>query len=183
MDLKKIVPWNWFKDEESSGAGNTPVVNVSGEANPLMEFNREIDRVFENFWSRMRFPLSSMPGAMVPSMNEVVMRPNLEISSSDGAYSIIVEVPGVKEDEVKLELSENRLVIQGEKTREESSNENNIYRSERMYGAFRRVLTLPDDADPDHIEATFQEGLLKISIPRKAVQKRSGRLIDIKTAA
>lgn len=111
------------------------------------------------------------------------MKPKLDISTGDEAYSITVEVPGVKENEVQLELSENRLVIQGEKSREKTSSDKDIYRSERMFGAFRRVLTLPDDADPDHIEANFEKGLLTITIPRKAVRERPGRLIDIKTAA
>ena len=64
-----------------------------------------------------------------------------------------------------------------------TSEDKNVYRSERSYGAFRRVLTLPNDAEAENIEAKFDKGLLSISIPRKAVPQRSGKLIDIKTAA
>jgi HSP20 family protein len=183
MNIKKIVPWNWFKDEDKDVVGQLPLIKSDASTYPLIELHQEFDRVFENFWSRMGMPAMNMPRMTMPSFGEKVLKPSLDIASTDKAYDIKVEVPGVEENDIRLELIDNRLVIEGEKSREFTSEDKNVYRSERSYGAFRRVLTLPDDAESEHIEAKFDKGLLSISIPRKAVPKRSGKLIDIKTAA
>lgn len=183
MNIRKIVPWNWFKDEERDEAGHMSVLEPESGDHPLMEFHQEFDRFFDNFWNRMGMPSLNMPGMAAPSFSSMMLKPSLEISSTDKVYDIKVEVPGVEEDDIRLELIDNRLVIEGEKTRESTSEDKNVYRSERSYGAFRRVLSLPDDAEAENIEAKFDKGLLSISIPRKAVPQRSGKLIDIKTAA
>jgi HSP20 family protein len=183
MNIRKIVPWNWFKDEERDQVGHMPVLKSEGGDNPLMEFHQEFDRFFDNFWNRMGIPAMNMPGLATPSSGDMVLRPSLDIASTDKAYDIKVEVPGVEEDDIRLELIDNRLIMEGEKSRESTSEDKNVYRSERSYGAFRRILTLPDDADPERIEAKFDKGLLSISIPRKAAPQRSGKTIDIKTAA
>lgn len=183
MDIKKIVPWNWFKDEEKSEAGSAPIVKSDMPAHPLMGLHQEIDRVFDSFWSRLGFPAADALRMPRSPFDDMILKPSLDIASTDQAYSITVEVPGVEEGDVQLELVEDRLVIAGEKSRESSTQEKDFYRSERSFGAFRRVLSLPDDADRDNIEASFEKGVLTIKIPRKAVPQRSGHLIDIKTAA
>ena len=95
-------------------------------------------------------------------------------------YAISVEVPGVDEKDVKIELANNTLTIGGEKKQEKEEKEKNFYRVERSYGSFQRVLSLPEDADQEKIQATFKKGVLRITVPRKALPHAEAKQIEVK---
>jgi HSP20 family protein len=105
----------------------------------------------------------------------------LDVGASDKEYTISVELPGVDEKEIQLELSNNTLKIKGEKKQQKEEKEKNYYRMERSYGSFQRVLSLPEDADQEKINATYKNGIMEIAIPRKASQKTETKKIEIKT--
>lgn len=183
MEIRKLVPWNWFRDEEPSGSEYLPAVRPEQHSTPLMELHREIDRIFENAWRGFGFsPLANEPG-LKGSATEGMLRPRVDISATDSEYAITVEVPGVDEDDIQLELFENRLIVKGEKRDEVERKDRQLYRVERAYGSFQRVLTLPADAEPDRIGAQFKSGVLTITLPRKAEAKSDGKRIDIRSAA
>lgn len=104
----------------------------------------------------------------------------MKIAADDKAYTIGVEVPGVEEKDLKLELSGDTLTISGEKRHEAEEKEKNYYRMERSYGSFQRVLTLPEDADRDGVSATFKNGVLTIEIPRLAAATADVKRIEVK---
>ena len=105
---------------------------------------------------------------------------SLIIGATDKEYSITVEVPGVNEEDVKVEISDNTMSIHGEKKQEKEKKDKNFYKVERSYGSFQRVLSLPEDADHDDIKATFNKGVLTIKVPRKALPKSDVKQIKIK---
>jgi HSP20 family protein len=94
---------------------------------------------------------------------------------------VTVELPGVEENEVLLELEGDTLKIKGEKKQEKEEKGKDFYRVERSYGSFQRVLTLPDDADQANIGAKFSKGALTVSIPRKSTPKSEAKRIPIKS--
>lgn len=96
-------------------------------------------------------------------------------------HSITVEVPGVDEKDVKVEVADNTMIIKGEKKQEKEEKDKNYYRVERSYGSFQRVLSLPEDASQDDIKATFKNGILTIKMPRKSLPKSKVRQIEVKT--
>jgi len=192
MDIKKLNPWNWFKNEEHAISANVPVRRpdqpyVSPNYNPVAQFRREFDQMFDNVFSRYGFP--SFPSFELLKPFEATsptgwFRPNLDISTTDKAYTISVEVPGVDEKDVKLELAGNNLTIKGEKQQEKEEKNKNFYRMERSYGSFQRVLSLPEDADQDSIDAKFRNGVLTINLARKQVaEEPEAKQIEIKKAA
>lgn len=97
-------------------------------------------------------------------------------------YNLSIEMPGVSEKEISIEVLGNALVIRGEKNQTHEDQHENFYRIERSYASFRRTLPLPMDADQSRIKANFKNGILKISIPRSKPQKLSGNQIEVKYA-
>ena len=98
-----------------------------------------------------------------------LLKPRADLSATDTEYQLTVEIPGVNERDVSLDISGNTLTIRGEKRQEKEEKAKDYYRIERSYGSFQRVLSLPEDVDQDTIKATFKNGVLTVTMPRKAV--------------
>ncbi len=169
MNLQKFSPWNWFKREEQGGSGE--LLPTRGGDDPFVRMHREMDRLFEDFFGAFDKPADWHSG--------LVLRPNIDIAESKKAYRISVEVPGVDEQDIDLTLDGDALIISGEKRQESEDDEDGYHRVERSYGSFRRVLTLPTDADPDGISAKFRNGVLKIEIPRTREGNGERKRIEI----
>jgi len=107
--------------------------------------------------------------------------PALDISERKDAYLVTVELPGVEIDDLQITLEDGLLTIQGERHFAHDSSEQQFHRVERRYGAFRRSITLPAHVMGDGIEATADDGVLQIMVPKmeeatpKRIQVRPGR--------
>ena len=124
---------------------------------------------------RMLDPLIAGDADRDGGMLGVAWVPRMDVAQRDGKLVIRVDLPGLTADQVSVVLSGNELVIEGERTAEMSVD---AWVSERAYGRFRRVIVLPGDADPDAMEARFENGVLEISVP---VQGAGVRRIEIRT--
>jgi HSP20 family protein len=93
-------------------------------------------------------------------------RPAVELVERDGGYRLSVEVPGIDEKDIAVELADGVLSISGEKREESEKSEGDYLISERSYGSFRRELSLPQDADPDTIQAKVRNGVLKLDMKK-----------------
>jgi len=87
------------------------------------------------------------------------------------------EIPGVNKDDIDITVENNRLTISGEKRQEEEQEGKDYYRTERSYGSFRRIFTLPAQADTDKVKASYDDGVLTVKIPKTEVAK--GKKVDI----
>ena len=92
--------------------------------------------------------------------------PALDISERKDAYLVTVELPGVDLDDLELTLEEGMLTIQGERHFAHDSSEQQFHRIERCYGAFRRSITLPAHVQADAVEATIEDGVLQLVVPK-----------------
>jgi len=182
MELTRLNPWNWFKNEEESEAKHLVVNRERQPHAQLQPLHQEIDRLFERVFQNFGFPSLGSDNSFTRLGQDVLLKPSMDIEASDKEYAISVEVPGVDGDNIKLEIVENALTIKGEKKQESEKQDKDIYRVERSYGSFQRVVSLPDDANHENIDAQFKNGILTIRIPRKAVSKEKGKTIDIKRA-
>jgi len=95
-----------------------------------------------------------------------VWAPALAISERNDAYVVTVEVPGVKADDLDITLEDGLLTIQGERQFTSESSEQQYHRVERRYGSFRRSITLPSQVKADAIEASFENGVLEVVVPK-----------------
>ena len=108
--------------------------------------------------------------------------PALDISERKDAYLVTVELPGVEADDLEITLEDGLLTIQGERHFAHDSSEQQFHRVERRYGAFRRSITLPAHVTAEGIQASFEDGVLQILVPKaeeakpKRIQVRPGRM-------
>jgi HSP20 family protein len=92
--------------------------------------------------------------------------PALDISERKDAYLVTVELPGLKPEDLDITMEDGLLTLKGERQFTSESSEQQFHRVERRYGAFRRSITLPAQVQADHIEATFDNGVLQIVVPK-----------------
>jgi len=104
--------------------------------------------------------------------------PPLDISERKDAYMVTVELPGVGIDEVEITFQDGLLTIQGERHLAHDSSGEKIHRAERRYGPFRRSITLPSHVKADAIEASAQDGVLNILLPK--VQEAHAKRIHVR---
>jgi len=181
MNSTKLIPWNWFRREESENMPAQTRRRVFATHSPLyMELDRLFDSLFNGY-----YPHVAAPGAS-KELGETMIRPHLDISGDDKHYYVSVELPGVDESNLSVEVEDNTLRISGEKSDEhkegdENFKENgkNYYRIERSYGSFQRILALPEDVDASGITAIHKDGVLTITLPRKAELLQENKKIPI----
>src|SRR5690554_2369078 len=186
IDFKKLAPWNWFKkeqEEQQAASSGLPVqrndVQVPGGAvSPILQLHREIDRLFDDAFRGFGFPALTVP--RLPADWPDMLKPALDIQEGDKQYKIALELPGVEEKDIQINLDNDVLVVRGEKRQEEEKNEGGFHRIERSYGSFQRVLNLPDDANQDSIKANVKNGVLTITMDQREVSApKQGRSIPV----
>jgi HSP20 family protein len=91
--------------------------------------------------------------------------PTVEVSQHDGTYHILAELPGLSPNEVRVEVDDDAVILQGERQVEREANEGGIRRSERQFGMFYRRIPLPEGANPEQAKAKFHDGILEITMP------------------
>ncbi len=110
------------------------------------------------------------------------LSPASDASSDEAAYRISVELPGVSEEDVDLSIDGGVLIVSGEKTTTREDKGDTWFFSERQYGSFRRSFRLPADADDAAVTAHMKDGVLQITVPRRAPDASTGRKIQVKRA-
>lgn len=105
--------------------------------------------------------------------------PAIDISGDDKDLYVTVEIPGIKKEDIKVVIENNVLTISGEKKTEKKDEENQCYRSERVYGSFSRSFKLPSEINTSEIEAKFENGLLNIRLPKYQSKAATGRVINL----
>jgi HSP20 family protein len=103
--------------------------------------------------------------------------PPIDVFEREDAIFLKADLPGLDEDDLRIEVNDNALVISGERRSEAQEEKNGYYRVERSYGAFSRSLVLPDGVDADRIEANFDRGVLEVKVPKP--EARQPRRISI----
>jgi HSP20 family protein len=148
-----------------SGKKSVPIQKSQGD--PFGSLHQEINRVFENF-SRGFFDMSPFSTNLIEPAGMAGFSPRVDIKESDKEIEVSAELPGMDEKDVQVSLTNNELVIRGEKKVEKEEKGKEWYRMERSYGSFHRAIALPEGIDANRAEATFKKGLLTVSVPRRA---------------
>lgn len=112
---------------------------------------------------------------------ENVFRPNLDVTETNDAFVINVDLPGVSDEEVDVSVTGNRLTVSGQREAEDVREGDRYVAIERAYGTFSRSFVLPDSADVEHIQADLTNGVLRIKVPKRG--EMQGRKISVKSGA
>jgi HSP20 family protein len=146
----------------------------------MRRMTEEMDRLFQDVntdWEGRQGSqsLSSRQG------RDADWAPAIELSQSEGKLTVQCELPGITPNDVKVEITNDALILQGERRSEREVNERGVHRSERQYGSFYRAIPLPEGADAEHATARYQNGLLEVTIPTPQ-QREERRSIPIDTS-
>ena len=149
----------------------------------LQRFADEMDRMFEDFAFGRRWNAPSWREQQLTPWRETgretgdMWAPEIEAFQNNNELTIRADLPGLKKDEVSVEITENAVTIQGERKREREEDREGYYRSERTYGSFYRVIPLPEGTITEQAKARFNNGVLEITIPAAPASK--GRKLEI----
>lgn len=135
----------------------------------LISLREAMDRLFEESWVRPR------AGWFLPTEGTLAV----DIYETDDDVVVKTAVPGVKPEDIDITISGNTLTIAGETKAEEKVEEENYIRRERRYGRFSRSVTLPSGVQGEKAEATFEHGLLTLTIPK--AEEAKPKVIKVKS--
>jgi HSP20 family protein len=128
----------------------------------MERFKREVDKMFEDFFSGSRFP------SLFRRAGEEGIGTFPAVDLYDAKDNIVVkaEIPGLKKEDIDIQVKGRDLIIKGEKKKEEEVKEEDYYYAERVYGSFSRVVHLPVDIKADRVKAKFKSGVLEVTLPK-----------------
>jgi len=162
---------------------SSPMSRFGGPFSLTRRLAEEMDRMFEDFFSGNFFGMGMMPWQERSSAVEPTWWPQVEVAQNGNKVEIRADLPGLKKEDVKVEVHSNQLRISGERRSETERNEGGLYRSERSYGHFSRTIDLPENANLDSTSASFENGVLNIEIEVPSLQAREPRQIEVQDAS
>ncbi len=167
MDFRSLVPF-----ARSGGLSRT-----GADADPFTAMRREMDRLFDGFTRDWSVPAVASGGAF--------LTPKVNVSETDAGLELTAELPGIDQKNISLDIADNVLTLKAEQTseKEEKDEKRHYHLIERSEGTYMRRFALPFEADEAKVEATFDKGVLKVTVPRSADSERPSRKIEIKGAA
>lgn len=169
-----------------------PAPTAPTPAEPWLALRSEVDRLFDRFTGSFGFPTLGFPALrrmidVVPPFRAPAgfptMVPAVDVTEEKEAFRISMDLPGLSEGDVDLSLSGRTLVIKGEKKQEQKKSEASWHLTERSYGAFERSFALPDSVDAAKVAASFNNGVLVVTLPKLPAAQTETRKIEVKAAA
>lgn len=145
-------------------------------ARGMVPWTGKLPRSFDE----MRRDFDDLVGGLFGDQNgrEMVMVPRTNIAETEQAYEVTMDLPGIKPDEVNVEICEGQLCVSGEHREEKEEKGKTYHRVERHFGQFRRVLPLGAGIESDKVDANYKDGVLKITVPKS--KEALSRKIQVK---
>jgi HSP20 family protein len=134
---------------------------------PLFErLSRELDDLFNTFGTERHFsgPVNTM------------WTPEVEMFRNNNELVVRADVPGLKKEDITIELTEDAIVLRGERKEEKEEKREGYYQTERAYGSFYRALPLPEGVKIEHAKAVVRDGVLEITVPMEKVESKTRKL-------
>jgi HSP20 family protein len=163
MNISDLVPWK----------SRSPARRRDGDS--ITDVRREMDRLFDEFFRDFE---------MTPFQRDsgLSFSPSLNVAETDEHIEAEIELPGLSEEDIDVTLTGDGLTITGEKKEEGDEQGRNFFRRERRYGYFRRTIPLPPNVvDQENVEATFDKGVLKITMPKREEAQEAAKRIPVKS--
>lgn len=142
----------------------------------LLNMEREFSKLFNVFGKRLGTSESDSSG----EYENAVWMPLTDIKEDKDNYFVMLDLPGVSKNDVKVSYADGQLSISGERKQEKESKDSKFHRVERAYGRYYRSFTLPQQVREDKIEAEFKDGQLTVTVPKAEAAKPKELEIKIK---
>ena len=148
----------------------------------MRRFSEEMDRLFDDFGfgGQPSFSQDFLPSTF-NEFRQSLWSPQIETFEREGQLVIRADLPGLTKDDVNVEINDDAIIISGERRNENEEQREGYYRSERSYGSFFRTIPLPQGVNADDANATFNNGVLEITMKAPQLQSR-GRRLEISEA-
>lgn len=159
---RRNLPFSYFDE-----ASNSPFFH---------NLQQEMNRVFERFTDR-----NTDGAAEILAKGDKMMLPPLDVAETDDAIELTAEMPGVKEEDLDISISDGVLLLKGEKRSEHEEKEENYHLVERRYGSFRRSVPLGFDPAEGKVDASFENGILKLKVEKPAETVAKTQKISVST--
>jgi HSP20 family protein len=163
MQMKDLIPW--------ARTEHAPDLKAQDDS-PISALQREMNRTFDNFWSRFGSVDWPFSGGEVRS----------DVVATDDAIEVSVELPGLEMKDLEVSVSNDLLTVKGEKKIDRQDEKKGYYLSERSYGSIYRTIPLPPGADGSKAEASFKNGVLTIRLPHSPEAKANVQRIEVKSS-
>lgn len=141
----------------------------------LRQMVSDLDRPFE---PALRWPSFRA----LPTTGDATWYPQIDVFEKDGRLVTKIDLPGIKKEDVKVEVTDGHLAISGERKSEAEEKKEGFYRCERQYGSFYRAVPLPEEAKIEDVKAAFSNGVLEVSVPMPAKAQVKPRTVEIQDA-
>jgi HSP20 family protein len=165
-----------------SGAARAEPVRRPQPYGLIERFADEMDRIFDDFGFG-RTLVGPRFGRAWPAFERDAgwdaWSPNIDVFQRESELVIRADLPGLNKDDVKIDVTDDTLTIQGERRREHEEERGGVYRSERSYGSFHRIVPLPEGTITEQAKASFRDGVLEITVPAPPEHVRRGRRLEI----
>lgn len=139
----------------------------------LKLYGKDPLKMFEDVFNEKMTPFISSMGSMIAPTFKV------DISEDEKAIYISADIPGVKKDDVKVTMADDVISICAERTQEEEEKKKNYHRVERSWGSLSRSFTIGDNVDAENITANYDNGVLKIVVPKKEPEEKKSKEIAV----
>ncbi len=149
----------------------TPVRSTISPFSLMRRFSDEMDRLFGGF-----APGFGQEFGRLSDLEASSWLPQVEVSERNGTLTIRADLPGLSKDDIDVDITDDAVVIRGERQQEKEENEAGYYHSERSYGSFYREIPLPSGVNREEANATFRDGVLEITMPAPERQSQSRRI-------
>jgi HSP20 family protein len=158
MSVRDLIPWGRSENR----------VQVRSEPDPFLSFQREVNKLFDDFWH----------GFGVPSQGFGVSGgwPRVELVEHDDEIVVTAELPGLGEKDVELVLDGDILTLKGERKAEKDAERDGFVFSERFFGRFERRIVLPEEVDRDRVHASIKDGVLTVTMAKAETPQRRKRI-------
>jgi HSP20 family protein len=164
MQMRDLIPWGNNKGSE---------IAKRDEDNPVFSLQRDVNRIFADFWRRFDQPFGAVGRWDAGG-------PRTDITETDSALEVSVELPGLDQKEVDVSLTDSALTIKGEKKSDREESKKDYHLSERSYGAFHRSIPLPSGVDTGKASAEYKNGVLTVTLPKTQEALSRVKKIEVK---
>lgn len=165
MSIKDLVP----------RIGRKPLPVRREDAEPFRDFQRQMNRLFDEFFGEAPLAERSRESAWAP----VAFMPRVDVSETDAEIKVSAELPGMDEKDISVELQDDVLVLRGEKKSEQEEKGKNWFRREQSYGSFHRAIELPAGVDAGKAKAQFKKGVLTFVAPKRPEEQARRNVVPI----
>lgn len=166
MQIRDLIPWT--RQNGLFTPGKT-------EDNPVLALQREMNRIFDRFFDRFE---QSSPSVWTGGG---IAMPSVDIADTEDSVEVTVELPGIEEKDIDVQVSGDVLTVSGEKKTEAEQKHKGHHITERHFGRFLRTIPLPPGLETEKAEATLANGVLTVVVPKSAEAQAKIKKVEVKT--